>query len=92
MMAYNVYRARTADGEGGWVNDFSAVAGTVYGTLRVDPLRSEFLCGAEEDLRLEDVVEVGGRHYRVLGRLSIPGAPVQSWEVENTDRPRVTPS
>jgi hypothetical protein len=90
--ACTLYRpARTADGQGGWRATCEDGV-TLFGVARVDLNRTTFLCRAEEDVRLEDVIEIGGRHYRVVDHVTVAGQPLQAWELELTEKPAVAPA
>lgn len=86
---HTLYRAaRAADGQGGWTSAYSD--GTpVFGIAEIHSDRTEFLCRAVEDIRPEDVIEIAGRFYRVLGQTSLPRAGLRTHPLEAVERPFV---
>jgi hypothetical protein len=87
-----LYRAaRTTDGQGGWTSAY-ADGTPLFGIAQAHGDRTEFLCRALEDIRPEDVLEIAGRFYRVLGRTGLPRAGLRSHPLEAVERPFVPPA
>ena len=86
-----LYRAaRTTDGQGGWTSAYSDGV-PLFGIAQVHADRTEILCRALEDVRPEDVIEIAGRFYRVLGQTGLPRAGLRTYPLEAVERPFVPP-
>lgn len=88
---FSVHRTRFTDGAGGWTIGPSVDA-MVYGQFRYQMPDTEFFCSADEDLRIEDVLDIDGRYYIVREALSAHNAPIRKWRIELTDRPQFAPA
>lgn len=88
---YNIHRTRTDDGQGGWTIS-AAVDAYCFGQFHYGMPDTEFFCGADEDLRIDDVLNIEGRYYIVRELLSAHNAPIVKWRIELTDRPQLAPA
>jgi hypothetical protein len=89
--AYNILRTRVGDAQGGWTIT-THVDAVVYGEFDYNMPDTEFICSETEDLRLDDVIDAGGRWYIVRERFGVDGSGQTKWRIELADRPQVAPS
>lgn len=81
---------RAADGRGGWTAAHTD-ARILFGLAELHGPNPEFLCRAFEDVRPEDLIEIEGRYYRVLGAAALPRAGLRRHPLEAVARPFVPP-
>lgn len=79
---------RTADGEGGWTDTY-ADGVVVYGGITIHHTEIRFTFRNGEDIIPEDIIQVGGGYYRVMGHAANPRGLFASVPVERTERPIV---
>lgn len=88
---FNIHRSRVSDGQGGWtISD--AVDAYCFGQFHYGMPDTEFFCGADEDVRIDDVLDIESRYYIVRECMSAHNAPIRKWRIELTDRPQFCPS
>lgn len=88
---FNIHRTRTSDLQGGWTIS-TRVDAYCFGQFHYSMPDTEFFVGADEDLRLDDVLDIDNRYYIVRECLSANNAPVRKFRIELTDRPQFAPT